>query len=45
VIIAEGNHLQHYLNDKLIHAGRPMWAEFKNIRIEHKPLVIGAVRT
>lgn len=54
VIIAEGNHIRHYLNDVLIldftdnntdlaltegilalqlHAGKPMWAEFKNIRI------------
>jgi hypothetical protein len=56
VIIAKGNHLQHYLNNRLIldftdndpqqallegvlalqlHAGKPMWAEFKNIRIKH----------
>ncbi len=55
VIIAKGNHLQHYLNGTLIldctdnhpelalregilalqlHAGSPMWAEFKNIRIK-----------
>jgi hypothetical protein len=55
VIIARGNHLQHYLNNRLIvdftdndpesalqegiialqlHAGRPMWAEFKHIRIK-----------
>ena len=54
VIIAQGNHIQHYLNNKLIldfkdhdpeqamtegilalqlHAGKPMWVEFKNIRI------------
>jgi hypothetical protein len=54
VIIANKNHIQHYLNDTLIldftdnspdlalsegilalqlHAGKPMWAEFKNIRI------------
>ncbi len=54
VIIGQGNHLQHYLNDALImdfhdnhpelalqqgllalqlHAGAPMWAEFKNIRL------------
>lgn len=54
VIIAKGNHIRHYLNNKLIldfkdndqavalkegilalqlHAGKPMWAEFKNIRI------------
>ena len=54
VIIAKGNHIQHYLNDRLIldftdrpdlalrkgvlalqlHAGKPMWAEFKNIRFK-----------
>jgi len=54
VIIAKGNHIQHYLNNRLIldftddpqvallegilalqlHAGKPMWAEFKNIRIK-----------
>ncbi len=55
VIIAKGNHIQHYLNNTLIldftdnntelalsdgilalqlHAGKPMWAEFKNIRIK-----------
>ncbi len=54
VIIAKGNHIQHYLNGKLLldftdnhpkktrldgvvgvqlHAGKPMWAEFKDIRI------------
>ncbi len=54
VIIAQGNHIQHYLNNRLIldftdnhpelalkegilalqlHAGKPMFAEFKNIRI------------
>ncbi len=53
VIIAKGNHIQHYLNGKLIldftdspdrvltegilalqlHAGKPMWTEFKDIRI------------
>ena len=54
VIIAEGNHLRHYLNDRLIldctdqhpelslregilalqlHGGKPMWTEFKNIRL------------
>ncbi|MCG8653836.1 MAG: DUF1080 domain-containing protein [Pirellulales bacterium] len=54
VIIAKGNHLQHYLNGRLImdfqdnhpelalsqgvlalqlHAGKPMWVEFKDIRI------------
>ncbi len=53
-IIAEGNHIRHYLNGQLIldftdkdpqlalqegiialqlHAGKPMWAEFKNVRI------------
>ena len=54
VIIAQGNHIQHYMNGQLIldftdhpelalldgvlalqlHAGRPMWVEFKNIRIK-----------
>ena len=53
IIIARGNHIQHYLNGQLImdctdnhpsallkgilavqlHAGRPMWVEFKNIRL------------
>ena len=54
VIMAKGNHIQHYLNGTLIvdftdddpdlalregilalqlHAGAPMWVEFKNIRI------------
>jgi hypothetical protein len=54
VIIAKGNHIQHFLNGRLVldftdnhpelalregilalqlHAGKPMWAEFKNIRI------------
>lgn len=54
VIIAQGNHLRHYLNGVLImdftdqhperalregilalqiHAGKPMWVEFKNIRL------------
>jgi hypothetical protein len=54
VIVAQGNRLKHYLNDRLIldftdndpqlalsegvlalqlHAGKPMWAEFKNIRL------------
>lgn len=54
VIVAKGNHIQHYLNNTLLidftdnhpelaltegilalqlHAGKPMWAEFKNIRI------------
>jgi len=53
VIIAKGNHIQHFLNGRLLidfkdehpekalskgvlalqlHAGKPMWAEFKNIR-------------
>ena len=53
-IVARGNHIQHYLNGKLVldftdnhpelaldegvlalqlHAGKPMWAEFKDIRI------------
>ena len=57
VIVASGNHIQHYLNNRLIldftdndpqlalregilalqlHAGKPMWVEFKNIRL--KPL-------
>ena len=55
VIIAKGNHIQHYLNNRLVldftdndpqnafkegilalqlHAGKPMWVEFKNIRIK-----------
>jgi hypothetical protein len=55
VIIAKGNNIKHYLNDRLIldfkdnepnlalsegvlalqlHAGKPMWVEFKNIRID-----------
>lgn len=53
IIIAEGTHIRHYLNGRLIldftdsedralregilalqlHAGRPMWVEFKDIRI------------
>ena len=54
-IIAKGNHVQHYLNGKLIldftdehpekarregvlalqlHAGKPMWTNFKNIRLK-----------
>ncbi|MCA9180707.1 MAG: DUF1080 domain-containing protein [Planctomycetales bacterium] len=57
VIIAEGRHLRHYMNGRLIldftdaedlalssgvlglqlHAGKPMWAEFKNIRIAALP--------
>ncbi len=52
IIIARGNHIQHYLNGRLIldftdshpkalkdgvlafqlHAGRPMWVEFKDVR-------------
>jgi len=55
VIIARGNHIQHYLNNRLIldftdkdpklallegivavqlHAGKPMWTEFKDVRIK-----------
>lgn len=55
VIIAQGNHIRHYLNGRLIldftdndpqlallegvlalqlHAGKPMWAEFRNIRLK-----------
>ncbi len=55
VIIAKGNHIQHFMNDRLIldftdndpklalldgilalqlHAGKPMWVEFKRIRIK-----------
>ncbi len=58
VIIAQGSHIQHYLNNRLIldftdtdprlalregvlalqlHAGTPMWAEFKNIRLKEIP--------
>ena len=53
VIIAKGNHIQHYMNNRLIldfqdghkkalldgilafqlHAGNPMWVDFKNVRI------------
>lgn len=54
VILAEGNHLQHYLNGQLIldftdadpdlallegvvalqlHAGKPMWAEFRDLKL------------
>jgi len=57
VIIAKGNHIQHFLNGKLIldftdnapdlalkegilavqlHAGKPMWTEFKNIRLKNQ---------
>jgi len=54
VIIAQGNHIRHYLNGRLIldftdkhpkalsqgvlalqlHAGKPMWAEYKDIRLK-----------
>lgn len=54
VIIAKGNHIQHFINGRLIldftdsdaqvtldgslglqlHAGKPMWCEFKDIRIK-----------
>jgi hypothetical protein len=54
IIVAKGNHIQHFLNGKLVidftdetpealndgilalqlHAGAPMWAEYKNIRIK-----------
>ena len=55
VIIAKGNHIQHYMNGRLIldftdnepnlrltegvlalqlHAGNPMWTEFKDVRIK-----------
>lgn len=55
IIIAKGNHIQHYLNGRLIldftdkhpqlarregvlafqlHAGHPMWVEFKDVRIK-----------
>jgi 3-keto-disaccharide hydrolase len=54
IIVAKGNHIQHYLNGTLVidftdndpmlalregilalqlHAGKPMWVEFKNIRV------------
>jgi hypothetical protein len=54
VIVAQGNRIKHYLNDRLIldftdndpdqalregvlalqlHAGKPMWAEFKKIKL------------
>ena len=53
MIIAKGNHIQHYMNNRLIldfqdghkkalldgilafqlHAGNPMWVDFKNVRI------------
>jgi hypothetical protein len=55
VIRAEGNHIRHYLNGRLIldftdndakralakgvlalqlHGGKPMWAEYRNIRLK-----------
>jgi hypothetical protein len=55
VIVAQGNRIKHYLNDRLIldftdkdpqlaltqgvlalqlHAGKPMWAQYKNIRLK-----------
>ncbi|MCA9069607.1 MAG: DUF1080 domain-containing protein, partial [Planctomycetaceae bacterium] len=55
VIIAKGNHIQHYMNGRLVldftdavpeqallngklalqlHAGKPMWVEFKDIRLK-----------
>lgn len=54
VIVAKGNHIQHYMNGRLIldftddpklaltegvlafqlHAGKPMWAEYKDVRIK-----------
>lgn len=58
IIMADGNHIRHYLNGRLIldftdadpdsalldgvlalqlHAGPPMWAEFKNIRFRDLP--------
>lgn len=57
VIIAEGRHIRHYMNGRLIldftdhpdrallsgvlalqlHAGKPMWTEFKDIRLRHLP--------
>ncbi|MCX7394537.1 MAG: DUF1080 domain-containing protein [Planctomycetales bacterium] len=58
VILAEGHHIQHFLNDALIldftdqdpelalkngvlalqlHAGKPMWVEFKHIRMREIP--------
>ena len=54
VIVAKGNHIQHYMNGRLIldftdehptlshsdgvlalqlHGGKPMWAEYRNVRI------------
>jgi hypothetical protein len=58
VIIAEGNHIRHFLNGRQVldfvdhdpatfrsagvialqlHAGAPMWAEFKDIRLKELP--------
>jgi hypothetical protein len=58
VIVAQGNHIRHYLNNTLVvdftdndpklalqegilalqlHAGKPMWVEFKNIRLKETP--------
>lgn len=58
VIVARGNHIQHFLNDRLIldftdndpklalttgilalqlHAGTPMWVEFRNLRFRDLP--------
>ncbi len=55
VIVAKGNHIRHYLNNRLIldftdnnpklallkgiialqlHAGKPMWTEFKDVRVK-----------
>jgi hypothetical protein len=46
IIVAKGRHIQHYMNGRLVldfqdaeknalHAGKPMWTEFKNIRVKH----------
>jgi hypothetical protein len=55
IIIANGRHIQHYMNGRLVldfqdaeknallegilalqlHAGKPMWTEFKNLRVKH----------
>ena len=55
IIVGKGNHIQHYMNGKLImdctdndprgyqegvlalqlHAGAPMWVEFKDLRLKH----------
>lgn len=57
VIVAEGDHIRHYTNGRLVmdftdspelalregilalqlHAGKPMWAEFRNIRLKDLP--------